>query len=239
MSVHGPFAQRERTGDRLVGVAVGHQPKDLPLALRQLLRMPLGTQVYQVGTGAQALEFGPRGDAFQFARLLVTERAARSSQQHAHACRLVGRLEHTPGLECLAQRHEGRRRMSVCQFHRPAGLRGQRAQGRRAVARGHLLELRAGVARAVDLADRNRYLDQCRQQSRALERCGGLRDDASDGGASRIPAPLRQAQQRKPGLRVEPEPARIPVGRFRRGEIASQAMQVALQRHRGGRCLLP
>ncbi len=82
-----------------------------------------------------------------------------SPEQHPHACGHIGRLDLLPQLEGTAQRAERGLGVAFGELDRAAGLRGHRAQHAGIEAPGDLLQLAAGAARVLEVADRQHDLD--------------------------------------------------------------------------------
>ena len=94
------LAHAQLAGDALVRVAGGNQPKHVQLTRGERTgrrrRGARGVKTGEVGLGAKLGEDRSRGIELEPSRLVITERLTRLSDEHAHACRLVRRLEPLP-----------------------------------------------------------------------------------------------------------------------------------------------
>src|ERR671917_525542 len=232
--VHRPPAEDQLGGDGLVGLAGGDQAQHLQLTRRQ--PMSVGgrrTVDERVDSGEirqcfQLFKYAACRFQLQLGRVVVTEGAASQSYQHTYARCLVRYLELLPCLPCATQREQGSPRVAACQVDRALSVRNHGAQHAALVACRDLLELAAGDACLIDIADGKHDFDVGGQQPRALEGLGGLSNSPTDRGGRSVVVPLSQTQQGETGLRFEAEPASVPVGLLGCGEPALQSMDLTL-----------
>ena len=188
-----------------------------------------------VRRGSQSFEDGSGRAELELARLVVPERAARESHQHPHACGLVRRLDLLPQLESATQRTERGLSVAFGQVDRASRLRSHRSQHVRVERRRDLLQLAAGAARFVDVADGQHDLDVRGQQLRALQRVGGRAHDAADRRGRRVGASLGQPQQGESRLRFPSQAARGAIRLLGGRKLPAQAVQLRLLVERRGR----
>ena len=238
VAVHGPHAEHELGGDRLVGL----RPRRAGAAPRARARSARGRR--GAGGRAERVEAGEvrrRSRARRTrARAASSSSAAASSSPSAaagearrapaHARRLVRRLQ-------LAARRSPARRSAT---QRAAGVAlGQLDRAARLAAiapsappswplRDHARARRSASRAASTSPTASMISTQAGSRPTRLPALGRLRQRPADRGRRRRRPALREPQQGEAGLRLAPVPARLAVGRLGRGELAAQAVDLAL-----------
>ena len=221
-------------GDRLVRSAGGHQAQHLQLARRQPVSVgsDLGpgerVDAGEVRRRSELGEDAAGGLQLQRGRVVVSQSAARESDEHARACGFVRRLELLPRPGCGPQRDQGSLGVAFGQLERASCVRHHRPQHLALVADRSFLELVACDASLLEIADGQHDLDIGGQQPQSLWSLDGFAERSADRGGRGGAVSLSQPQESQPRLRLPTSVARIPVRLLGRGEVALQAMHLAL-----------
>ena len=171
---------------------------------------------------------GARSVELEGGRVLVAERAAGAPDQLPGPRDLVGRVEPPPQLGGAPQRGERGARVARLEIDQTARVRRQRRERAAVAACGDRLELPAGGPRRLVLADRQHDLDAGGQQARARRGSRGLGRGPADRGRRGSGPALGETQQGETRLRLPAMAARRAVGLLGGGELAPQAVDLAL-----------
>ena len=113
-------------------------------------------------------------------------------------------------------------------------MRGNRGGNPCIEAPGNVLQLAAGVARILDVANGDHDLDVGGQQAHALQPVNRRGCDPTDGGGRHIEASLREAQKRQARLGFQAKLACAAIRLLGRRELPFQAMDLGLLVERPG-----
>jgi hypothetical protein len=163
----------------LFRLADRNQAKHLELAARE--RLPVHrrlaflerVETHEIRCGSQLLKDGSGQAELECSRLLIAERSARQSYEHAHACRGVWHLDLLPRIERATQWTERALRIALGQCDGAAAVRSHRAQGIRVDDLRDFLKFPAGAACFLNVARSQHDFNIGWQQSRSLQPVGG------------------------------------------------------------------
>ena len=107
-------------------------------------------------------------------------------------------------------------------------MRGNRARHPCIEAPGNVLQLSAGIACVLDVADGQHDFDIGGQQAHAFQPAGRRARDATNGGGGHVGASLHEAQQRQARLGLEAQLACASIRLLGCRELPFQAMHLCL-----------
>ena len=180
-------------------------------------------------------EHHARGVELHLRRITIPERPTGEANRDAHARGLVRRLDFQPDGPCVAQHAQRGARIAFREEDRASGLRGHGVQQRRVEVVGGRAQLLGGGARRRDVANRQHDVGVRGQQPASRGAGAGVADGEANGRRRGIGLPLRQPEQREPGLRRASVQARASVRLFGFRDLSAQPVQLAALIERGAR----
>ncbi len=199
-------------GDGAIGLSGGHELEHLELAPAEPVRAwrrpaHQRAHVLDVGRGAESLEDPAGGVELHGGAIVVAHGAEGERGEHADAGALVGRVELLP---------DGPRATELCQRlgmaalgeqDRALALRREGDEEWGVEVAGDRRELIRGGARGGDVARGERDLHESGKQAGAHAALGRLVERHADGRCRGAGVPLRETEEREPGLGLPSEAA--------------------------------
>src|SRR6516165_10886532 len=208
MAIDGLLAERQFSGNRLVGLTGRNQPQHLQLAVRQTVlgcRGCPGPLVESVLKGfddgdvrrrTELLEYLVRALKLEPRPLGITQCDAGACREDTHPRRKIRRPEPLPDAERAPGRLQYGMRIALSEVDRAAGVRRDRLQHISLDSRCGLAEFEACSSRLIQIADGQHDFDMGREEPGARESIAGSTDGAAAGRGRRIAVALSQTQER-------------------------------------------